>query len=185
MPNEMAPVRRVIAGLDAGGQSVFVEDKPAAERTNPARPGWRLSQVWATGQLPVSVDDPDRSQELRGPMPPAGGSVLNVIDFPPEPKDPEERARALDRMRDYVRNADAGAEPGVKRSPDGPHPRMHQTSTVDYAIVLSGEIYAVLDHEEKLLRAGDVLIQRGTNHAWSNRSESCCRMAFVLVDGKR
>ncbi|HKY81170.1 MAG TPA: cupin domain-containing protein [Sphingobium sp.] len=62
------------------------------------------------------------------------------------------------------------------------HPFMHRTRSVDYAIVLSGEIWAVLDEGETLMRAGDVLIQRATNHAWANRSEAQCVMAFVLVD---
>jgi quercetin dioxygenase-like cupin family protein len=62
------------------------------------------------------------------------------------------------------------------------HPFMHKTVSVDYAIVISGEIWAVLDQDEVLMRAGDVLIQRGTNHAWSNRSDKPCVMAFVLVD---
>jgi quercetin dioxygenase-like cupin family protein len=66
-----------------------------------------------------------------------------------------------------------------------PHPLMHRTDTVDYGIVLSGEIYLVLDKQETLLKAGDVVVQRGTNHAWSNRSDKPCRMAFILVDGKQ
>jgi quercetin dioxygenase-like cupin family protein len=61
---------------------------------------------------------------------------------------------------------------------------MHRTKTVDYGIVLSGEIYLVVDEGETLLKPGDVVVQRGTNHAWSNRSDEPCRMAFVLVDGK-
>jgi uncharacterized cupin superfamily protein len=67
----------------------------------------------------------------------------------------------------------------------GVHPGMHRTETLDYAIVLEGEIYAVMDESETLLRAGDVLIQRGTNHAWANRSERTARIAFVLIDGTR
>jgi len=63
--------------------------------------------------------------------------------------------------------------------------RMHRTGTVDYAIVLEGEVWAVMDQGETLLRAGDVLIQRGTNHAWANRSERTARIAFVLIDGER
>jgi uncharacterized cupin superfamily protein len=62
---------------------------------------------------------------------------------------------------------------------------MHRTETVDYAIMLEGEIYALMDEGETLLRAGDVLIQRGTNHAWANRSERTARIAFVLIDGNR
>jgi quercetin dioxygenase-like cupin family protein len=65
---------------------------------------------------------------------------------------------------------------------DARHPGMHKTNTLDYAVVLSGEIYAVMDEDEVLLNAGDCLIQRGTNHAWSNRTDQPCRIAFVLVD---
>ena len=62
---------------------------------------------------------------------------------------------------------------------------MHETDTIDYAIVLSGEVYAIMEKGEKLMRTGDVLIQRGTNHAWSNRSDTMCRIAFVLVEATR
>jgi quercetin dioxygenase-like cupin family protein len=60
---------------------------------------------------------------------------------------------------------------------------MHRTDSVDYAIILTGEIYMLLDDEDVLLKAGDVVIQRGTNHAWSNRGTETCIIAFVLVDG--
>jgi uncharacterized cupin superfamily protein len=62
---------------------------------------------------------------------------------------------------------------------------MHRTDTVDYAILLEGEIWAVMDEGETLMRAGDVLIQRGTNHAWANRSNKTARIAFILLDGYR
>src|ERR671934_195087 len=61
------------------------------------------------------------------------------------------------------------------------HPGMHITDTIDYAIILFGEMYAVMDDGETLMRAGDVLVQRGTNHAWSNRSGQVCRVAFILI----
>lgn len=64
------------------------------------------------------------------------------------------------------------------------HPGFHKTSSVDYAIVLSGEIYALMDEGEVLLKAGDVLVQRGTNHAWSNRTDAPACLAFVLVDAE-
>ena len=62
------------------------------------------------------------------------------------------------------------------------HPGMHKTATVDYAIVLTGEIWAVMDKDESLMKPGDILIQRGTNHAWSNRTNESCRVAFTLID---
>ena len=65
------------------------------------------------------------------------------------------------------------------------HPGMHITDTGDYAIILFGEMYAVLEEGETLMKAGDILVQRGTSHAWSNRSGEICRVAFILVDGRR
>jgi len=62
---------------------------------------------------------------------------------------------------------------------------MHITDTVDYAILLQGELVAILEENETVMRAGDILIQRGTNHAWANRSQSIARIAFVLIDGAR
>lgn len=185
MSNELPPLRAIVTGFDASGKSVFIEDAAAPARTSPDRPGWRSSQVWATGQLPVPVTDPNRTAELHGVLPLFGGTVLNIIDFPPEPKDPDERERVLKAMKDHVRSTGVEPEPGLRRFPDGPHPRMHETDTIDYSIVLIGEIYAIMEKGEKLLRAGDVLIQRGTNHAWSNRADSFCRVAFVLADAKR
>ncbi|OGA73001.1 MAG: hypothetical protein A3G27_04135 [Betaproteobacteria bacterium RIFCSPLOWO2_12_FULL_66_14] len=185
MPSELPPVRRVITGFDGSGRSVFVEDGAAPVRINQTRPGLRSSVVWATGRLPVPVMDPDRGSQVHGIMPPAGGSVLKIIDLPPEPKDPTERARVLADQKERITKVGVAPEKGVRRHPDGPHPGMHETDTIDYAIVLSGEVYAIMDEGEKLLKAGDVLIQRGTNHAWSNRSESYCRVAFVLVEARR
>jgi uncharacterized cupin superfamily protein len=65
----------------------------------------------------------------------------------------------------------------------GRHPFMHRTETLDYAVVLAGEIDLLLDDEDVHLKAGDVVIQRGTNHAWSNRSDKPCRMLYILIDG--
>ena len=66
----------------------------------------------------------------------------------------------------------------------GGHPLMHRTESVDYALILEGEIYLVLDQEERLMRQGDFLVERGTSHAWANRSGKPCKILFVLIDGK-
>lgn len=68
--------------------------------------------------------------------------------------------------------------------PGGPHPLMHRTETIDYGIVLEGEITLILDREERNIQAGDIIVQCGTNHAWANRSDKICRIAFMLIDGK-
>src|SRR5262249_61126383 len=95
---------------------------------------------------------------------------------------------------------DRGRRPAAGRGAEGPddgsgrmaardrgnprHAGFHKTASVDYAIVLSGEIVAMMDEGEVLLKAGDVLIQRGTNHAWSNRTDEPAYLAFVLIDAK-
>lgn len=176
---DLKPIRRVVTGDDAQGVSSIVEDGPSpAVRVVPERPGYRVTNLWCTGGASSSVHAPDRIAEHQGVAPPAGGTVLRIIDFPPEPQDPQ----ALERMLNATfgamyRDAQHAPKPGQ-------HPGMHRTATVDYAIVLEGELVAVMDKDETTLRAGDVLIQRGTNHAWANRSGKAARMAFILVDGK-
>ena len=64
------------------------------------------------------------------------------------------------------------------------HAHMHRTETIDYGIVLEGEIVLILDEEETVCRQGDIVIQRGTNHGWANRSDRNCRIAFILIDGE-
>lgn len=68
--------------------------------------------------------------------------------------------------------------------PDGRPATMHRTQTIDYGLVLEGEIWSILDDSERLLKAGDIIIQRGTDHAWENRSDKPCRMAFILLAGE-
>jgi quercetin dioxygenase-like cupin family protein len=106
--------------------------------------------------------------------------VIRVSEIPPE--------------SEAVRNFDAGAAKKIFASmgqvdastfkEGGRHPLMHRTETIDYGIVLSGELTLILDDSEVLLKAGDMVIQRGTNHSWSNRSDKPCIIAFILVDGK-
>lgn len=173
-------VRRVVTGFDSAGRSTIISDEPSpAIKSVPERPNYYSTNIWRTGGAPVSVDEPDGIAEHTGVAPPQNGTVLRVINFPPEPKDPTERARQLKAsFGEIFDDADRSHSRDI-------HPGMHQTDTVDYAIVLEGEIFAVLEEAETLLKAGDILIQRGTNHAWSNRSGRSCKVAFVLIDGQR
>jgi hypothetical protein len=180
MSTSPPPVRRLLTGVNAEGKSAIVEDGHAkAVRTIPERPGYRSSEIWVTEGSPARITQPDRVGQIGGVSPPAGGSILRIIDIPPEPKDPAERERSIRAtFAKLYKDADHRADSKV-------HPGMHITDTVDYALVISGEIYAVMEAGETLMKAGDVLIQRGTNHAWSNRSDDFCRIAFVLLDGRR
>jgi hypothetical protein len=173
-------VRRIVTGDDVNGVSRIVEDAPAKSiRSVPERLGYRAVDVWRTEETPAEIFARDSVAEHKGILPPKGGNILRIIDFPPEPKDPQElRRRIQATFHGIFQDADHD-----KR--EGKHPGMHRTETVDYAIVLEGEIWAVMDEGETLMRVGDVLIQRGTNHAWANRSSRTARIAFVLIDGTR
>lgn len=178
MSEALSPVRRLVTAVRADGSSYIAEDGPApAVRTEPARPGFRVNNIWVTGATPAPIAAADGSLAHKGILPPKQGTVLRIIDMPPEADDPMERKRQFEAtFKGMFADAD---HTGTGHA----HPGMHTTDTVDYAIVLSGEIYAVMDEGETLMRAGDVLVQRGTNHAWANRSGGPCRIAFVLIDG--
>lgn len=173
----LTPVRRVVTGTDGAGQSCIVADGPSpAIQTVAARPGYQNANLWRTDVFTDAIHAPDDIEQHRGVLPPNGGTVLRVIDFPPLPQDPEEQRRQMREVFETI-YPDAQHQPDSQR-----HPGMHITATVDYALVLAGEITAIMDTGETVLRAGDVLIQRGTNHAWENRTRQIARVAFVLVD---
>jgi hypothetical protein len=174
----LPPARRVLTANDAEGQSYIAQDGPSpVQLRNENRPGYCNSNFWRTG-APATISAPDDITEHRGLLPPPGGTVLRVIDFPPQPQDPEEQRRQHAAVFASMFND------GHHQTDANRHPGMHVTSTVDYAIVLHGEIVSLLDKEETVLRAGDILVQRGTNHAWVNRSGRIARVAFVLIDAR-
>ena len=180
MSTSLPPVRRIVTGIDARGRSYIAEDGVSpAMMTMPGREGYRNNNLWRTLGSSAPVDAPDSVLEHRGVLPPQGGTVLRVIDIPPEDKDPEAQRRATEAVFAAM-FADAKHDSAHER-----HPGMHVTDTIDYAIVLQGELVAVMDEGETLMRAGDILIQRGTHHAWANRSGAIARIAFILVDGRR
>ncbi len=176
------PVRRVVTGHDADGQAIIAADGrlPTVVELS-AVPGTIFHEVWSTQGSPARIDNgPDPST---GPIqlpPPRHGTRIRFVDIPP---DTENLLRqGTEKMKDaFQQIGDAGAST-VKAG--SPHPLMHRTETIDYGIVIAGEITLVLDKGETLLKEGDVVIQRGTNHAWANRTGKPCRMLFILVDGK-
>jgi len=177
LPDPLPKVRRVVTANDAQGQSFIADDGTSPScMTVRGRPGFVNANIWRTVGSPALISADDSILEHRGVQPPPHGTVLRVIDFPPCPGDPKERRRQASASLDML-FADAGHEPGH------PKPGMHITRSVDYAIVLSGTITAVMDIGETELAAGDILIQRGTNHAWENRTKQMSRVAFILVDG--
>jgi len=136
--------------------------------------------VWETRATPAPADN--GADPTTGPLmlpPPKQGTRIRFVDIPPDTA--EFLAQGGARMKAaFTQAGDAGVST-VKR--DSPHPLMHRTESIDYGIVIDGEMTLVLDDSEVLLRPGSVVVQRGTNHAWANRSGKPCRMLFVLIDG--
>jgi len=166
----MKPVRRVVTG-HRDGKAVVLYDSAAPNQKLRQASGLVSTLVWATDETPADISgSADRAAREIGVPPPPGGSIFRVVDFPPE-KAPRSREAIL-------------AEMGVGDHGGARHPGMHRTRSVDYAIVLEGEIDMLLDEGEVHLQAGDVLVQQGTNHAWVNRGAAACRIAFVLIDAR-
>jgi hypothetical protein len=171
-------VRRVVTAIDAQGRSHITDDGPSpASFALPGSP-FRSDNIWRTAAAPSRVDSPDDVIAHQGVCPPPGGTVLRVLDFPPQEGSRDEQAALAAQVF-------AMLYPDARHQPSDRSEGMHETDSVDYAIVLTGEIWAVMDCDEALLKAGDILIQRGTNHAWENRSNAVARVAFVLVDAIR
>ncbi|NLS01263.1 cupin domain-containing protein [Rhizobium sp. P38BS-XIX] len=178
MTEVLPEIRRIVTAINADGKSYVAEVGPSpAVRTVVERPGYRVTNIWRTLSTPVDVSEPDTITAHAGVLPPQNGTVVRIIDYPPESRDPEEvRRQQLATFRTLYPDAD--------HRPQGNHPGLHETRTVDYAIVLEGEITAVLDTEKLVLRSGDVLVQRATMHGWANRSDAMARIAFILIDGR-
>ena len=174
-------VRRVVTGWDANGKSIITHDGPTpVVQTNSLRPGFQASEVWVTDSMPAKTKQAgDPTNRPRSIEPPAGGTIFRVAELPPDTT----WEGKMDRAKAVAAYAEFGSAHAVAGNENARHPFMHKTETVDYGIVLEGEIWMLMDDEEVLLKAGDVIIQRGTNHAWSNRSKEVCRIAFILIDG--
>ena len=175
------PIRRVITGHDSAGKAVVIEDRAApAVRSNPLRPGHASTDLWKTDGAPVVLKsrmaDPTGGARQIHPLP--NGTVFRIAELAPEPA--EIRNMAPEQARQVFAASGNAAASTFGRG--GRHPMMHRTETIDYAVVLEGEVTMLLDEEDVHLKAGDVVIQCGTNHAWSNRSDKPCRMLYVLID---
>jgi naringenin degradation protein FdeH len=170
---EMRSTRRIVTGHDPHGKAVVLFDDTVTAKQ---RGGNGVTLFWVTSEFPVdAARAADRAQTPVGVPPPANGTVFRVVDFAPAnphtpPVDHIEILRAM------------GIDPATQGY--ARHANTHRTRTIDYAIVLDGEIDMLLDDSEIHVKAGDVLVQQATNHAWVNNGAKPCRIAFILIDAK-
>lgn len=170
-----AEVRRVVTGLDAAGKAIVMFDS-AVPLTSFRSPNG-ANEMWVTDKSPPDFSwKDDRAKIKVGLTPPKGGTIFRIVDFVPT-------TAKIDAMDINTMMKVAGADAPAKGLPPR-HPMMHRTRSVDYAIIISGEIDMLLDDSEVHLKAGDVVVQQAANHAWVNRGKEICRIAFILMDSQ-
>lgn len=179
LPDGVRPTRRIVTIDREPGKSSLVADGPAPDvRIDPARPGYACARLWVTDSTPAKIV----YETLHLPhtlMPPPRGSVCRVETYPPD--DVWKGKVGAPQVQAFYR--ELGAPDASTYSPLAPHPYMQKTRTLDFCVVLEGEIVLVLDTQEVALGAGDIVVQRGTHHAWSNRSSRPAVVAITSHDG--
>jgi mannose-6-phosphate isomerase-like protein (cupin superfamily) len=139
-------------------------------------------EVWNTRATPAPIEaaagEPEEDSIVLAP--PRNGTRIRVLDIPPD--DPSLATKTAEEARAHF--AEVGAADASSHGEGSRHAHMHRTETIDYGIVLEGELVLILDEGETTVRAGDIIIQRGTNHGWANLSDRNCRIVFVLIDGE-
>ena len=180
LPAGVKPQRRIVTIDREAGLGVLVSDGPAPDvRTDPARPGFASQRLWVTDGHPAKIV----YETLHLPHsiePPKQGTVCRTVTFPPDAGWKGKVGAA--EVQAYFKNM---GSPGASTySEKAPHPYMQKTRTLEFCIVLEGEIVLVLDTQEVKLKAGEIVVQRGTNHAWSNRSNRPAVVAITSHDGK-
>lgn len=183
--NAARPIRRIVCLDDAQGKSMAVSDAPSPEvHVDPARPGFESTRIWVTDRTPsrMKAGGVPITETLGLPHtiePPPGGSLCRMVTFPPDDSW-SGRVSARD-VQAYFESM--GSPQAYAGKAGAPHPYMQRTRTLDFCLVIEGEITLVLDTAEVHLQAGDTVVQRGTRHAWSNRSGKPCLVAFSSHDG--
>ena len=172
-------MRRIVSGHNAEGKSIFIMDgtvsTPAGRRS---AAGTQVVELWQTDVMPAdNSGDKDPTDHPYRLPPPVNGTVFRVVEYPPD-------TQRFAKMDSAGWTQEAQGQGYHRDSGNARHAGFHKTDTIDYAIVIEGEIYALMDEGEKLMKTGDVLIQRGTSHAWANRTDKPCRVAFILIDAK-
>jgi mannose-6-phosphate isomerase-like protein (cupin superfamily) len=176
-------IRRVVTGLDASGHATVVSDGPAPRSHDLVSvPGMSTSMLWATAPgEPIRLDGSDPTPGVRRQLPEPGGTCFLIIRFPPDSAyaSPSFDAAAASAERRI-------AFPGVAELLEPDHPGMHTTESVDYVLVLDGELWLELD-DGRLTRLGpgDTVVQNGTRHAWRNLGAQPATVAVVQVGAER
>jgi mannose-6-phosphate isomerase-like protein (cupin superfamily) len=174
---DASEIRRVVTGLDANNKAVVMFDSRMPLRPGPA--GLNATNLWVTNTYPLGFSFKDDTSAIPvGISPLDNGTKFRVVEFPPL-----DAATEAKMEPDFLMKAVGPVAPA--RGLPVTHPLMHRTRSVDYAVVLSGEIDMMLDDSVVHLKPGDTIVQQATNHAWVNHGREPCRILFVLMDSRQ
>jgi mannose-6-phosphate isomerase-like protein (cupin superfamily) len=176
-PASASEIRRVVTGLDANDKSVVMFDSQMPLKSGPY--GLNSTNLWVSNSYPLGFSFKEDTSEIPvGVSPLDNGTKFRVVEFPPL-----DAATEAKMEPNYLMKAVGAVAP--KRGVAVTHPLMHRTRSVDYAVVMSGEIDMMLDDTVVHLKPGDTIVQQATNHAWLNHGKEPCRILFVLMDAKQ
>ena len=169
-------MRRVVTGHDEEGKSIVVLDGPPAKSIGEDVGG--LFELWNTdGNLINTKDRIDRADDEILLSPPKNGSKFRYFQINPTPE-----GVPMDVLQNMAADAFEKIGASNHRIDTSKHPAMHKTDTIDYIILLEGDVTLILDKEEVVIKPHDVVVQRGTNHAWVNNGNNPALLIAVLID---
>ena len=167
-------IRRVVTGLDENNHAVVLFDSRIPLKSD--SPVLSSTNFWITDSTPPAMSKEDTANRPIGVSPPDNGTKFRIVEF--APLDAATEAKLPPGM--IMKGVNHPPAKGIAVK----HPMMHRTRTLDYAMILSGEIDMMLDDTSVHLKQGDVIVQQATNHGWVNHGSQPCRILFVLMDSK-
>lgn len=170
-------VRRIVTGFGPDGRSRVTFDSAAGNVLPIA--GWEgafVTELWTTEEMPVDNEgDADRGARPIRHDPTPGGTIFRVVEIPPDANGGIDVDAAFESLGSHNKPSEEDSKT---------HGSMHYTDSIDYLIVIRGEMAMVMEDGETILRPGDCIVQRATKHAWVNRGTEPCVIAAILVDAK-
>ena len=170
--------KRYVVGPNHEGKSYVIQDQASNVMNAPGH--FHRADLWCTAEMPVdNTIDEDRSLASKTREPVSMGTVFRALEILPDNTDRVEHRKVVEKLHVTVSTKHMPAEEDYAR-----HPSMHRTDTVDYLVCVIGEVWLMTDTDEVLMRPGDCVVIRGSNHAWSNRADQPCLLIGAMIDAK-
>jgi|TARA_B110000438_G_C15725927_1_gene611993 mannose-6-phosphate isomerase-like protein (cupin superfamily) len=172
--------RRIILGQYPNGNIKFISDEIAKDIiTDPARPGYMSTKIWATLSTPANFGEnaeKESSSYQHSLIPPKSGSICRFVQIPPDNNFEKVNNDDVKRFYQSINSKE------LHNPNQSVHPYMHKKNSLDYVYVMSGTIKLILDESEVNLNMGDTVVNIGANHAWSNTTDKICELFISSHD---